>query len=95
MLKKSYIEKQGICVVTFNVRFDGASKVELVGEWNGWTPEVMNKKRDGSFWLMKRLRSGREYRFKYLIDGNAWENDPYADGYVPNPFGTTDSLVRC
>ncbi len=94
MLKKSYVGKQASCVVTFVVNFEGANKVEVLGDWNGWLPEPMKRKKDGSFWLAKRLKTGREYKFKYLVDGNRWENDPNADGYVPNPYGSTDSLVR-
>jgi 1,4-alpha-glucan branching enzyme len=95
MLKKTYLEKQGVCMVTFNVKFEGASKVELVGEWNNWIPEVMKRKKDGSFWITKRLKKGREYRFRYLIDGHLWENDSQADRYVPNPYGSMDSVVIC
>ncbi len=33
-------------------------------------------------------------RFRYLLDGERWENDWAADGYVPNPFGSEDSLLE-
>ncbi|ADO45976.1 MAG: isoamylase early set domain-containing protein [Hydrogenobacter thermophilus] len=95
MIKKTYLEKQGVCVVTFTAQFEKAKQVQLVGEWNGWMPEMMKRKKDGSFWIVKRLKKGREYRFKYLIDGSLWENDPNADDYVPNPYGSTDSVVKC
>ncbi|MEN3028583.1 MAG: isoamylase early set domain-containing protein [Aquificaceae bacterium] len=52
------------------------------------------RKKDGTFWISKKLRRGRGYRFKYLIDGHIWENEPEADKMVPNPFGTTDSLIE-
>jgi hypothetical protein len=39
------------------------------------------------------LETGREYRFKYLIDGKRWENDWHADRYEPNIYGTDDSVV--
>ncbi len=31
---------------------------------------------------------------KYLLDGERWENDWAADGYVPNPFASEDSVVE-
>ena len=39
------------------------------------------------------LDAGRAYRFRYLIDGQRWDNDWAADAYVPNDFGGDDSVV--
>ena len=39
------------------------------------------------------LESDREYRFKYLIDGDKWENDWNADKYLTNEYGSDDSVV--
>ena len=39
------------------------------------------------------LPPGRAYRFRYLLDGHRWENDWDADAYVPNGFGSDDSVV--
>ncbi len=93
MIKKTYLKNKNICVVTFYVKKIDAEKMELVGEWNQWKPEPMKRKKDGTFWLSKRLKTGRGYRFKYLIDDTYWENELSADQQVPNPFGTTDSLI--
>ncbi|RMH80769.1 MAG: hypothetical protein D6674_02650 [Acidobacteria bacterium] len=92
MIKKAYQEEKGLCTVSFYVKKDNAERVEIVGEWNGWKPEPMRRKKDGTFWTSKRLKPGT-YRFKYLIDGHLWENDLEADQQVPNPYGTTDSLI--
>lgn len=94
MVTKTYQEGKNLCTVSFYVKREDAQKVELVGEWNNWEPEPMKRKKDGTFWISKKLRSGRSYRFKYLIDGHVWENEPEADQMVPNPFGTTDSLIE-
>ncbi|MCS6875906.1 MAG: isoamylase early set domain-containing protein [Aquificaceae bacterium] len=94
MVTKSYQEGKETCVVTFYVRKDDAQSVEIVGEWNDWKPEAMKRKKDGTFWISKHLKKGRSYRFKYLIDGHLWENEMEADQQVPNPFGTTDSLIN-
>jgi hypothetical protein len=39
------------------------------------------------------LAAGRAYRFRYLLDGQRWDNDWAADAYVPNSFGGDDSVV--
>ena len=54
---------------------------------------MMNTK-DGSFTLTLSLEPTREYRFRYLLDGECWENDWAADRYAPNSFGSEDSIVE-
>jgi hypothetical protein len=39
------------------------------------------------------LESGKEYQFRYLINGETWENDFEADAYAPTPFGVENSVV--
>ena len=53
-LKKSFSADGKICTVTFNVNptaAAGATKITLVGEFNGWDKEAapMKKAADGSF----------------------------------------------
>jgi hypothetical protein len=54
----------------------------------------MKRRKDGSFTLTLSLKSGQQYRFRYLLDGERWENDAAADGSAPNPFGSEDSLLQ-
>ena len=65
------------------------------GEFNGWDPKVnpMKAHKDGSFSTTVSLKPGQEYRFRYLLDGERWENDWDADAYLNNPYGTQDSIV--
>jgi hypothetical protein len=53
----------------------------------------MKKQRDGSFSVILDLNLGREYQYRYLIDGANWENDTEADKYVPSPFGDSENSV--
>ena len=53
----------------------------------------MKKKKDGSFTAKVKLATGREYQYRYLLDGKRWENDWEADKYVPAPFSNTDNSV--
>jgi len=39
------------------------------------------------------LATGREYAFRYLLDGGRWENDWNADRYDLNPYATADNSV--
>ena len=53
----------------------------------------MKKLKDGTFKTTIDLEAGKEYQFKYLIDGKVWENDWSADKYVPNEFTSENSVV--
>jgi hypothetical protein len=72
-----------------------ATKASVCGEWNDWSPDrdPLTRAADGSFSGTVELEAGRAYRFRYLIDGEVWENDWAADAYVPNGFGGDDSVV--
>jgi CHAD domain-containing protein len=85
----------GLASVTFTLpEAVGATGVAVCGEWNNWTPgvDVMVLTPNG-FERSIELRGGRRYRFRYLLDGQRWENDWAADAYVPNGFGSEDSVV--
>src|SRR5437764_8985816 len=86
----------GVVEVTFEVDAAvQADRANLCGEFNDWSQsaDAMERKPDGGFTLTKQLSGGRSYRFRYLLDGERWENDWAADNYVPNEYGGDDSLV--
>jgi 1,4-alpha-glucan branching enzyme len=96
MLKKSYSKSGKQCRVTFSLpREVNAENVALCGDFNGWdnNDHIMKKLKDGSFSLTISLPAGRSYRFRYLLDGERWENDWAADAYLPNSYGSEDSVV--
>ena len=53
----------------------------------------MKRVKSGEWRASMALDAGCRYRFRYLLDGFRWENDWAADDYVPNPFGSDDSVV--
>jgi 1,4-alpha-glucan branching enzyme len=97
MLKKQHLKSKPVCKVTFEVPTDvRADKAFLVGDFNGWdrfaTP--MRKLKDGRHTVTLDLASDRAYQFRYLYNGAAWDNDWQADAYIPNPYGSDNSVVR-
>ncbi|MDJ0755684.1 MAG: isoamylase early set domain-containing protein [Ardenticatenaceae bacterium] len=97
MLKKSYTKTGKKCRVTFKLPAEvSAEQATLVGEFNDWdeTANPMKRLKDGSFSAQVSLAAGQTYRFRYLLDGERWENDWEPDGYSPNNHGTEDSLVK-
>jgi 1,4-alpha-glucan branching enzyme len=97
MIKKNYTKTGKLCRVTFNLPPEvNAKKAFLCGEFNDWSTHSHPMKRhlDGGFSTTVTLPVGREYRFRYLLDGQRWENAWQADAYLPNEFGTEDSVIR-
>ena len=53
----------------------------------------MKKQKDGIFKAVVELEAGKEFQFRYLVDGQLWINDNAADKYIPTPFGVENSVV--
>lgn len=100
-LKKSYSSDAKKCKVTFIVEKDasrGASSISIAGDFNSWssTETPLKKAKDGSFSVTLELDAGKEYQYRYLVDGSRWDNDWHADKYIPAPFSNTEnSVVVC
>jgi 1,4-alpha-glucan branching enzyme len=96
MLMKSYSKSGTKCRVTFKLPPEvEAGTAVLCGEFNEWdaTATPMKRLKDGSFSATVSVPVGSKYRFRYLLDGERWENDWEADGYLPNEHGTEDSVL--
>ncbi len=97
-LKKRYLKNKPLCKVTFSLSKKAArsaNTVHLAGEFNDWDEQAtpMKKLKNGSFSIALDLESGREYQFRYLLDGKTWENDWEADKYVPSHVEDSDNSV--
>jgi hypothetical protein len=53
----------------------------------------MVRRKDGRFSVTVALPAERSYRYRFLLDGERWENDWDAEMYVNNVYGTEDSLI--
>jgi 1,4-alpha-glucan branching enzyme len=87
---------KGMTKVTFTLPKEvGADRASVCGDFNDWDPEAhpMKKLKDGRFQVAVNLAEG-EYRYRFLLDGETWENDWEAESYAPNPFGGEDSIIR-
>lgn len=96
MPKKSYSKTGQVCRVTFRLPAEiDAKEVALCGEFNDWNAEAnpMKKLKDGGFSATVSLDAGNTFRYRYLLDGERWENDWDAEAYAPNEFGAEDSVI--
>jgi 1,4-alpha-glucan branching enzyme len=95
MLTKKYSQDEKTCQVTFTLPAQVHARfAHLYGDFTEWekSPIEMSSQKDGGFSITVTLDTGHDFR--YLLDGGHWENDWAADDYVPNPFGTQDSVVK-
>lgn len=89
-------ESNGVCTVTFELPAEvEATAAHLCGEFNDWSPTAtpLARSENGTLLVTLTLDAGRQYRFRYLLDADRWENDWAADDYVANEFGGEDSVV--
>jgi 1,4-alpha-glucan branching enzyme len=95
MLKKRRITKDNVVKVTFNLPPDAArDSVRVVGEFNQWEGTPLERQKDGTWRTTVSLDPGREYEFRYLVDGERWVNEDDADRHVRNPYGEDNSVIR-
>jgi 1,4-alpha-glucan branching enzyme len=82
--------------VTFRMPpLQGVVELNLCGDFNGWQVKgaPLRQESDGSWFATLVLEAGKSYRFRYHDNQGRWHNDWEADGYVPNDFGSEDSVL--
>lgn len=98
--KKQLLKSRPVCKVTFRVSkeaADGAETIYVVGDFNHWdeTANPLKCLKSGDFTATVDIDSTREeYQFRYLYDGENWENDWDADAYADNGNGGENSVIK-
>jgi 1,4-alpha-glucan branching enzyme len=80
MIAKKFLKSKPVCKATFSLPTEAvatAKKVVLIGDFNNWDTEagISMKKQKNVFKATLELETGKEYEFRYLLDGEVWEND--------------------
>ena len=89
----AHTEKHG---VTFRTFAPSASRIAVIGEFNDWQEEEMNKIYDGNFWEchIPEAKPGQMYKYRiYDRSGNPVDHcDPYGFGMELRP--NSASIIR-
>jgi 1,4-alpha-glucan branching enzyme len=95
-IKKQYLKDK--CKVTFKLDkkvIGAATKASIVAEFNEWkigkTP--MKPLKNGDFTVTVTLDKGREYQYRYVVDGQNWVTDDAADKYVHSGVSNAQNAV--
>jgi chromosome partitioning protein len=81
--------------VLFSARFENASRVQVAGDFNNWSPmdtPLTVGPRPGVWTTRLPLRPGR-YRYRLIVDGR-WVTDPNNSYTEANEFGELDNVVE-
>lgn len=97
-LEKKYLKSKPVCKVKFVAPepiVKDAKSVFLAGDFNNWDFEStkLRKQKNGTYAATLELETGAEYEYRYVIDGERWENDYAADKYVPSKVANADNSV--
>lgn len=82
--------------VTFSMPvLEGVTALFLTGSFNDWSdpgqPLVLGA--DGGWCAALTLDAGWAYQYRFRDQDGGWHNDWAADAYVPNEFGSENSVV--
>jgi 1,4-alpha-glucan branching enzyme len=97
-MKRKHSRDKTRCVATFWLpkgAAPDASMVTVAGSFNNWSVEghPMKLLKNGDFSLEVDLEAGKEYEFRFVIDGVRWENAWNADKYVWSDIGNCENSV--
>lgn len=97
-VKKQYLKTKPYCKVTFRLdkqSAGGAHHVAIAGDFNAWATQTtpMKALKSGDFTATLNLPEGREYQYRYVIDGHFWMTDPSADKRIYCEFANAENAV--
>jgi hypothetical protein len=86
-MARKYSKDRAVCRVTFWLPKDAApdaTSVAVAGSFNDWSLDrhPLKRLKNGDFQLALELEAGREFEFRFVIDGVRWESAWNADKYV-------------
>ncbi len=95
MVSKTLVDGKTVQVTFRMPPLEGVSELHLCGDFNGWntTAVPLARQADGSWTATLVLEPGKSYRYRFCDGEGRWHNDWQADAYVPNDFGSEDSVV--
>ena len=79
--------------VQFKVAVTHAKSVSVAGTFNDWDPKKTPLQKNGEAWDTTIALPRGQYEYRFVVDGQ-WMADPNAVDAVPNPFGSSNSVLN-
>ncbi len=95
MIRKEKTAGGKLKVIFSMPALEGVSALYLVGSFNDWkdTATPLVRSSDGGWSVALTLDAGWAYQYRFRDQDGGWHNDWAADSYVPNEFGSENSVV--
>jgi 1,4-alpha-glucan branching enzyme len=82
-------------VVVFEYFDPSAKIVTVTGDFNKWNQTAKPMKRDaGGLWKVKVRLDPGSYQYKFVVNGERWEEDPLNLHRAMNEHGTYNSIRK-
>jgi hypothetical protein len=79
---------------TFKLESAHAHEVQLAGCFTDWKKSAVKMvKGGGGVWHAKVNLKPGTYHYRFIVDGN-WQDDPTHNDRVPNPYGSSDMVLK-
>lgn len=80
--------------VTFAFRASGATRVSVVGDFNGWDPAAtpLERQATSDVWTAHVPVPAGLHTYAFVVDGGDWQPDPAAPLAPVSPFGAKSSM---
>jgi len=97
-VKKQYVKSKGSCKVTFRLdkkQVAGAHAAAVAGDFNEWQADrtPMKPLKNGDFTVTVQLDPGREYQYRFVLDGKTWISDETAEKQVHCNYADCENSV--
>jgi len=83
------VDESGVTFLYYN---PDAKKVEVAGDFTNWQPiELFQNPNDQNFWGRKLQLPKGNFQYKFIVNGEAWRNDPlnYTPWHDGNAYNST------
>ena len=86
--------RQNVIATKFQLEAHAAASVKLAADFTDWDKSPLDMSRgDNGVWSTTVPLPPGDHAYRFIVDGK-WFNDPHCLEFIPNPFGTANSVKK-
>ncbi|HSL58551.1 MAG TPA: hypothetical protein VK866_11965 [Acidimicrobiales bacterium] len=96
MVRTRFVHSRNEVELTFLLDRPDVARAEVLVDLLGWAAVPLRRypRGQGPWRATVRVPAAAEVQFRYAVGPDQWVDDPDADEHRPNPFGSTNDVVR-